>query len=118
MKHEVMLMRKDTHYRSDAFKAGLERHGYHVVPQGAAPIGPNTVLVLWNRKAGTEDRMAASYERGGAKVIIAENGYIGQDSAGQQLYAMALSGHNGSGKWFVGNVDRFARLGVELKPWR
>jgi len=117
MKHAVMLLRKEVHYRSDAFKAGLEKQGYKIVPQGTG-LGPSSLLVIWNRKAGTEDKLAATYERAGAKVIVVENGFIGKDAQGHQLYAMALSGHNGSGKWFVGDDDRWAKLGIEIKPWR
>lgn len=119
-KTAVMLLRQETHYRSDAFMAGLKRHGYEVrtQPDSAIKIGPDSLLVLWNRKAGREDKMATAWERCGARVVIAENGYIGKDSTGHQYYAMALGGHNGSGKWHVGGDDRFAKLGIELAPWR
>lgn len=119
-KTAVMLLRQETHYRSDAFMAGLKKHGYEVrtQPDSNIKIGPDSLLVLWNRKAGREDKMATAWERCGARVVIAENGYIGKDPAGHQYYALALGGHNGSGKWHIGEEDRFAKLGITLQEWR
>ena len=115
-KHAHVILRKDPHYRRDAFEHGLKRLGYSLDSQPKP--GPNSVLVLWNRKPGNEENLARLYESHGSKVVIAENGYIGKDANGHQLYAMALNGHNGSGRWFIGDADRWLKLGIEIKPWR
>jgi len=113
------MLRQDTHYRSDAFSAGLKKLGYEVrATDTGVKVGPQSLLVLWNRKTGREDRLATAWERCGAKVLIAENGYIGKDANGHQYYAMAMNGHNGSGRWHIGDEDRLAKLGIELKPWQ
>jgi hypothetical protein len=115
-KRAVIMLRDDPHYRRDAFAKGLRRVGFEIMQQGSP--GPSSVLVLWNRKAGREEQLAEAYERSGATVLIAENGYIGKDKDGHQLYAISRGGHNGSGQWFIGEQDRWAKLGIELKPWR
>ncbi|MHB1086128.1 MAG: hypothetical protein ACYCZ0_00075 [Minisyncoccota bacterium] len=78
---------------------------------------PQDVLLVWNRH-GTNDAYAARYEAAGARVIVAENGYIGTDENDDQLYALALHHHLGAGEWKEGPEDRWSRLGIELKPWR
>lgn len=115
-KTALIMLRKDSHYRRESFELGLKRLGYEVV--NAARPGPEQVLVLWNRKPGNEENTARAYERSGGKVVIAENGYIGKDANGHQMYAMALNGHNGSGRWFIGDSNRWEKLGIALQPWR
>ena len=51
-------------------------------------------------------------------MLVCENGYLGVDGAGHQLYAISEHGHNGSGWFPIGTEDRFSGLGVEVKPWR
>jgi len=75
------------------------------------------VLLIWNRYGQYHD-IAKNFERGGGTVIVAENGYLGTDETGNQLYALAIGGHNGSGQWAHGGAERFAALNIELKPWR
>lgn len=109
---------RDTpHYRRDCFLEGLKRCGYRVgAPPKPAPE-PQDVLLVWNRH-GINDVHAARYEAAGARVIVAENGYIGTDSAGHQLYAIALRHHLGAGEWKEGLEDRWTPLNVSLRPWR
>ncbi|MCR4331298.1 MAG: hypothetical protein NUV34_01120 [Sulfuricaulis sp.] len=110
------LTRSDMHYRHDVFSAGLHAAGYEVcsgTPEGAS----DRVLLMWNRYGGYHEQ-ATRFERAGGTVIVAENGYLGKDSNGNQLYAMARHGHNGSGQWYVGGPERWDALGIELKPWR
>jgi len=112
------LIRQGPHYRHEAFVAGLKACGYEVVcgfPGGT--IGRDDVLVIWNRY-GANHQLAERFERAGAAVLVAENGYLGRDRDGIQYYALARGGHNGSGTWPDGGVERWARLGVDLKPWR
>jgi hypothetical protein len=75
------------------------------------------VLVVWNRY-GHYHNAASVHERAGGLVLVAENGYLGQDENGVQMYALAVHGHNGAGWWPEGDGSRFASLGVEVKPWR
>lgn len=121
------LIREQVHYRREAFRGGLEKAGYQLCLGGPpAPPRPGDILVIWNRYGHMEE-WARKFEVGGGRVLIAENGYLGNDENGRQYYAIALSGHNGSGSWPSGGIPlpksedfggRWARLGIELKPWR
>ena len=113
----VCAIRSQPHYRREAFVAGLRRAGYSVVDRAPGPDGPDDALVIWNRY-GSFERQADDWEAKGGMVIVAENGYLGRDSEGRQLYALSVHGHNGSGWFPVGSEHRFAALGVEVKPWR
>jgi hypothetical protein len=62
--------------------------------------------------------MADTWERAGGTVLVCENGYIGQDDVGRQLYAISVHGHNGSGWFPCGPEDRLAALKLDLKPWQ
>jgi hypothetical protein len=104
---------------------GLKRAGYHVVLSIDRPA-PDDLLVIWNRY-GEFDQAATRFEKWGAAVIVAENGYVGArdndngkpvSATGEALYAMALNRHNGAGRWHVGSPGRAAAQGIELKPWR
>jgi hypothetical protein len=118
LRRAVVLIRRDPGYRRDAFVAGLDRLGYRIYQgiDGLTPE-PNDILVTWNR-AGNYGDLAERWERKGGAVIVTENGYLGHDESGVQHYALALNGHNGSGVWPDGGPERFAKLGVEVKPWR
>lgn len=111
----LCLIRPQPHYRSDVFLAGLKAAGFTV---GAVPDPrPSDLLVIWNRY-GEFDVQARRFERAGAQVLVVENGYLGKDANGRQHYAIALGGHNGSGRWRIGGPERWEALGIELKPWR
>jgi hypothetical protein len=109
--------RDSPYYRRDAFRAGLRRAGFDVGHQPKANPDPRDVLLIWNRSPANEV-YASRYEKAGARVIVAENGYIGTDSDGHILYALALNQHLGAGKWRDGAGDRWGRLGLQLSPWR
>lgn len=112
----VNTIRLEPNYRRAAFDAGLRRLGYSLVSEGP-PKDARDLLVIWNRQ-GEFERQANQWEAQGGTVIVCENGYIGHDDQDRQLYAISRGGHNGSG-WFPdGDEDRFARLGIELAPWR
>lgn len=117
MPRAYCLIRKDPHYRRDAFLAGLARAGYTVSTNFPERGAPGDALVIWNRY-GVYESAAERFEREGGAVLVAENGYIGKDENGHQLYALAKRGHNGSGKWPNGGPQRFERLDIALKPWR
>lgn len=110
------LIREQPHYRRDAFICGLLRAGKKLVGPGHAPSSRNDWLLIWNRY-GEWEREANVWEARGGTVLVCENGYIGKDLDGLQYYAIAVHGHNGSGRWYVGDEDRFAYLGLDLKPW-
>lgn len=108
-------IREEPHYRRDAFIKGLRRAGYTLVDKGR-PENKEDMLVIWNRY-GPNAMMADRWEQQGGSVLVAENGYVGRDSNGHQYYAVALHGHNGSGRWPIGTEDRFAKLNISLMPW-
>lgn len=110
------LIREQPHYRRDAFLAGLRKLGYDI-GQHAHPHSRDDLLIIWNRYSTFADR-ADSWEAQGGTVLVAENGYVGADKNGHQLYALAIHGHNGSGDWPIGAEDRFAKLDIELQPWQ
>lgn len=112
----VCLIREQPHYRRDAFVTGLQKVGYSVINDASGPSGPEDLLVIWNRYGPFELR-ANSWEARGGTVLVAENGYIGKDKDGLQLYALAVHGHNGSGWWPVGSEDRVSALNLDLKPF-
>lgn len=111
----VNLIRPLPHYRRDAFDRGLRAAGYSLVLNGK-PTGPEDLLVVWNRYGAFHER-ARNWEAAGGTVLVCENGYIGADVKGHQLYAISAEGHNGSGWWPIGTEDRFSALGIEVKPW-
>lgn len=105
-------------YRRDAFVRGLEAAGYQVMPMHT--IGPGRkgdVLVIWNRYGGLHDT-ASRFEREGGVVLVAENGYLANDRSNRTRYAIARTGHNGSGEWFFGGPERWEKLQIRLQPWR
>lgn len=114
MPRAALNVRPQPHYRREAFEEGLRRAGYELVGAEADPKGRHDVLVSWNRSTD----LPRQWEQRGGTVLVAENGYIGHDAQGIQLYALALGGHNGSGRWPRGGPERWAALGIECKPWR
>ena len=123
----VVAIREEPHYRRDAFAAGLESTGYKVScidPKKNEPLpyvpGRGDAIVVWNR-AARADALAEIASRNGAAVLVAENGYLGRDASGHQLYALARDQHLGAGTWWPERLDGAARwqaLGLELQPWR
>lgn len=120
------FIRQDPVYRREAFLKGLAAAGVNVSNAVPARPGPNDVLVIWNRY-GDNEELGARFERGGGRVIVAENGYIGfggladhrpQDGDGRRMYALALHDHNGRGEWPRDDGARWQALGIELEAWR
>lgn len=97
------------HYRSDALAAGAAALAMSYTRETRIDPRPGDALVTWNLHRGQLD-LAARFRSKGAAVIVMENGYIGQDEHGHQLYAMARNGHNGSGRWLIGDVSRWDRF--------
>lgn len=109
------MLRTDVRARYEAFDAGLRRCGFDV---GLKPGEPREgdVLVIWNRHRFAQE--ATRYERVGAKVIVAENGWLNRSPGNGKMIALCLGHHNGAGQWSDGPEDRWAPLGIELRPWR
>jgi hypothetical protein len=113
----VVLLRKEPAYRREAFEAGLKALGYGIeMKYRNAPRSADDLLVLWNKKVGTDEMMANEWERKGGTVIIAENAYL--QMVDKSAYAISTHGHNGSGWFPQGDEDRFSKLGFYLKPMR
>ncbi|AXQ68673.1 hypothetical protein HOU00_gp452 [Caulobacter phage CcrPW] len=106
------------HYRRDAFVNGFARLGY-IVERGtpAVPLAPDDVVVIWNKTARSAQALRMA-RKNGAAVLVAENGYFGKDANGHQPYALALDGHNGSGRWYAPDSSRLDRLNVPFEPLR
>lgn len=110
-------VRDQPSYRRDAFATGLEHSGYRVSFSEPKAVDRDTVYCCWNRY-GHYHVNCTQVEAAGGKVLIAENGYLGRDQDDRQYYALALSGHNGSGDWKPAGPERFVAMGVNLKPWQ
>jgi hypothetical protein len=73
--------------------------------------------VIWNRYMQFA-AAADAFERRGLPVLVAENGYLGNELAGGRWYAISRNQHNGAGSWPAGGPERWDALGIELQPWR
>lgn len=113
----LVIIRNEASYRKEFFCDGLKALGFELSQNTAHVPRPDDVLIVWNRH-GSHDAYARRFEAAGAKVIVAENGWIGKDPAGHKLYALCLGHHNGRGEWRIGDDGRWDRLGIALKPWR
>lgn len=105
-------IRRSPHYRRDAFVSGVKRIGGRLTDELDCDV-----LVIWNRY-GPFRKLADTVEKRGGTVLVAENGYLGNEWAGDRWYAMSRTHHNGAGRWPDGGPERWDSLGVELSPWR
>lgn len=112
----LCLVRDQPVYRRESFIAGLRAVGYDVRDK-PFEADEGDVLVIWNRYAEWHERACAWEARGGT-VLVAENAYLGLDRRDRRRYALACEGHNGSGFWPMGGPERWAALGIDLRPWR
>lgn len=106
-------VRKEPYYRRAAIEDGLKRLGY-TIGSFTVPQGKESLLVLWNKKRGSEEAQADRWEQQGGTVIVMENGYL--QKVDKTRYAISTHGHNGSGWFPVTGEDRFSPLGFEIKP--
>ncbi len=116
-KRAYLGIRKDPHYRREAFATGLRACGYDVRFGPPQTYDEDTVYCSWNRCAEHHD-YCNRLERAGGTCLIAENGYVQGRQDGGDYYALAIGGHNGSGTWPRGDSSRWDALGIDLKPWR
>lgn len=111
-----LIVRENPPYRSQSFAQGLTRLGYDVLGHQPDKMDADDVAVIWN-KTYRSRRVIDAARASGAALLVTENGYMGQDAAGIQNYALALDGHNGSGRWHVGDEKRLRRMNPTLRPW-
>lgn len=112
----VVNVRKEPVYRRQAIETGLKRLGYTLATGIDRPRSKADLLVLWNKKKGSEEQAANRWEQHGGTVIVMENGYLAQVE--KTYYAISVHGHNGSG-WFPNlGDDRYSKLGFPIKPMR
>lgn len=116
MRRAVCMIRDALVYRRAAFVSGLRNAGFEVIPSIRNPDADD-VLVIWNRY-GSNDKLAETYAREGAKVIVVENGYLGKSWLNDRWFAMAIGQHAGGGDWIVGGPERWDDLNVIPTPWR
>lgn len=114
VRRACVLLRTSVSYRAESFASGLARHGFSLEDKWLKRPEPGDLLVMWNRTRGME-AIAQIYERAGATLLIAENGYLGSDDNGHKLFSLARNHHNGAGQWHVGAQPRRT---FDLKPWR
>lgn len=112
----LSLLRNSEHYRAAAFCAGLRAIGFEVVTELLDPT-PADVVLSWNRSGGYNET-AQRFERAGARVLVAENGYFGKTWRGEKWFALSLGHHVGAGEWFPAGRERWDALQVPLAPWR
>lgn len=117
MNGSVMIrLRDETSARFRAFVDGITAAGYRI-EQNISQPRKQDALVLWNRTRSLEPE-AKRFERAGARVLVAENGYLGKRWRGGGWIALAIGHHNGVGEWRQGGDDRWDDLRVQPVPWR
>lgn len=116
-------IRPEPVYRREAFAAGLKAVGCDVRHGSPQIFGPDTVYCCWGRH-GENASLCDRMERAGGLCLIAENGYLNVggssphgDSA-RNVYAIAVGHHNDERAVRHTDPERWARLGVNLVPWR
>lgn len=112
----VVRLRVQPHYRRDSVCAGLEACGYRIDTDVSSPT-LDDVLVIWNRY-GVDHKLAGFWEARGARVVVAENGFMGREWRGGLWYSLALGWPSGAGQWPIGGAERAALLLTEVRDWR
>lgn len=103
-------------YRKADFMAGLQTMGYEIVERISRPE-PGDILVIWNRNPSRQLE-ALRFEYAGARVLVAENGYLGKEWRGSKWFALSWDHHVGAGAWPDDGPDRWDSWDVEIAPWR
>lgn len=116
MPRALNTLRAALEKKRDAFDEGLPAAGFELVTELRRPERGD-VIVVWNRQSGFHAQ-AEEFERRGATVLVAENGYLGKQWRGAPWVALAIGHHAGAGDWRPGGPERWDAWGVELAPWR
>lgn len=106
------MLRPEPAPRRAMFDRGLRAAGLR--PESEAKCD---VLLIWSRY-GRFSATARLVEARGGRVLVAENATWGNEFAGQQWYSLWLGFHNVVKGIRPGGADRWAALGVDLRPWR
>lgn len=122
-----VMIRAEPQYRADSFKQGLRAAGFDIQgpPRTFVP-NPCDVLVIWNRY-GRFNHYAEVFEGAGARVIVAENGFLGRDRDGGPWYSICERNPLAAGSWpwvrdSWGGQNRWEcirqAIGAEICEWR
>lgn len=111
-----ILLQTTAPYKRQSWARGLAAVGFEVRDRNSRP-GPDDLVLSWNRRQPWDQHIRL-HERAGARVLIAENGYLPRTQDGGKYYALALDHHNGAGRWRAGGPERWEAMGIELLPWR
>lgn len=122
-------MRSTPHYRREVFVEAFKRLGFitgfdtafeRIGSMRANPNiqkpNENDVLLIWNRY-GAGEKAAKHFEAHGARVLLAENGYLDMRGT-KKSFALALNFHNGAGRYPIPDHSRADQIAIELQPWR
>lgn len=103
--------------RHEAFKQGIQKLGYEI-RQWSDAVQPtrNDLVLGWNAYGPTYNAMRKAAQSGG-RALVFEEAYI-RKVRGEQYFACAIGGHNGSGRWNVCGPERWESWGIDVKPWR
>ncbi len=106
-----------TNHKEDLFSKGFKALGFQVTKDNGVDPKPTDILLVWNvtsRNKPTRDK----FKRAGARILVAENGYIGKDNNGNKLLALAWDGHAGEGIWNIGDYPRYLDHNFDILPWK
>jgi hypothetical protein len=121
-----VMIRAEPQYRADAFRQGLRAAGFQVAgTPRLQPPNPDDVLVIWNRY-GRFNFWAETFERAGARVVVAENGALGRDAPGGPWYSLCLTNPVAAGRWVTPEGafggERWRQIAFQLRAeiceWR
>jgi hypothetical protein len=112
----VNALRPTPGWKRQDFDAGLVAAGYEVVQSIAKPKRDD-LLVIWNRYTAG-DEQGRHFESHGARVLVAENGYLGKNWQGQTWLSLGIGQHAGAGSWANHGRSRWDGWGVDLAEWR
>lgn len=117
MKRAWLNLRLTVPERARAFRAGLQRLGYHVEIGTTQEPGADDILVTWNRIHDGQTA-AQAFEARALPVLVAENATWSNGFLGGAWYHIARNWHNTAGRFPVGGHVRWDALNVPLMPWR
>jgi hypothetical protein len=117
VKVAYLMIRAEPQYRRDSFAQGLRAAGFTINAVPHITPNPQDVLVIWNRY-GRFNHHADVFEHAGARVIVAENGFLGRDAPGGPWYSVTETNPLAAGTWPAGNGDRWEEVGAKICEWR